>query len=486
VETAAPAADRGGAGVSNDQGGTISSLSNANHATIAGGNGGAPAGCAHCLATGAGGAGIANSATVTTLTNKGTIAGGIGGTQTGTGGAGIANSGTIAALTNGGEIIGGSGFVSRGRGGAGVSNASGAAIQALSNAGGGTISGGVDPESGQGGAGVANSAAITALTNKGTISGANGGNGLGLSVLSRTGGLGGAGVSNLGVIATLTNSAKILGGNGGDTQFGKGGAGGAAISNSGTIATLTNSGTIVRGAGGAGTTPGAAGDAILSAGAHASIGSITNTGKIIGNVEIGNQASVTVTGGSGKTFGSWAGGAIRIGKGNLTFASGNTALGENISVDGGSGTVTNMGTLRLAAPQAITGSFTLTGVLGLDFAGDAFGEYGALTTTKLTTLDGGLAIDLTEGFTLAKGDSFDILGFASLAGPGFTGLSRDGEADGFVDLRRRREIGRSDQRHVAGPCRGAWRLASLVGHPRTLDLGDARGGLPRPRRPRPA
>jgi hypothetical protein len=67
-------------------------------------------------------------------------------------------------------------------------------------------------------------------------------------------------------------------------------------------------------------------------------------------------------------------------------------------------------------------------VLGLDFAGDVFGQYGALTVTKLTTLDGGLAIDLTGGFTLAKGDTFDILGFGNLAGPGFDALSLDGAA----------------------------------------------------------
>ena len=67
-------------------------------------------------------------------------------------------------------------------------------------------------------------------------------------------------------------------------------------------------------------------------------------------------------------------------------------------------------------------------MLGLDFAGDVFGQYGALTVTKLTTLDGGLAIDLTGGFTLATGDSFDILNFGSLAGPGFDALSLDGAA----------------------------------------------------------
>ena len=91
--------------------------------------------------------------------------------------------------------------------------------------------------------------------------------------------------------------------------------------------------------------------------------------------------------------------------------------------------MTNKGALKLAAPETITGNFTQSaaGVLGLDFAGDVLGEYGALSVGKLTTLDGGLAIDLTNGFALATGDSFDILGFTSLAG-GFTGLKLDGAA----------------------------------------------------------
>ncbi len=113
----------------------------------------------------------------------------------------------------------------------------------------------------------------------------------------------------------------------------------------------------------------------------------------------------------------------------LTFANGNTALGDDVSVDGGAGIVTNKASLKIATPQAIAGIFTQTagGVLGLDFAGDVFGQYGALSVSKLTTLDGGLAIDLTNGFTLATGDSFDILGFASLEG-GFDALSLDGAA----------------------------------------------------------
>ena len=39
-----------------------------------------------------------------------------------------------------------------------------------------------------------------------------------------------------------------------------------------------------------------------------------------------------------------------------------------------------------------------------------------------------LAVDLTGGFTLATGDTFDILGFGSLKGPGFDALALDGAA----------------------------------------------------------
>ncbi len=245
--------------------------------------------------------------------------------------------------------------------------------------------------------------------------------------------MGGAGVSNSDAITTLTNSGTIEGGTGGSSPFflaETGGAGGAGISNSGMLGMLTNSGLIQGGAGGAGVTPGAVGDAIYSAGPNASIGIIANSGSIVGTIEIDYQASVTVNGGSGKTFGSWTGGAITIGAGSLTFAGGNTALGDNISVDGGAGTVTNVGLLRLAAPQTIAGNFmqSAAGVLGLDFAGDSSGEYGALSVTKLTTLDGGLAIDLTHGFLLMTGYSFDILAFGGLKGPGFDALALDGAA----------------------------------------------------------
>ena len=219
-------------------------------------------------------------------------------------------------------------------------------------------------------------------------------------------------------ITTLTNSGAISGGNGGDGS----GAGRRWRGRRGHLEFRHD-----RGADqqrhdqrrqGRNRSPGdgAAGDAILSAGAGASIGPITNSGKIIGNVEIDNQASVTITGGSGKTFGSFSGGAITIGNGDLTFAGGNTDLGDNISVNGGAGKATNEGVLRLAAPETITGNFvqTASGTFNSLLGGDAVGQYGSLTVTSLATLDGRLALDLTNGFTLEAGDSFDLFNFAGL------------------------------------------------------------------------
>ena len=58
---------------------------------------------------------------------------------------------------------------------------------------------------------------------------------------------------------------------------------------------------------------------------------------------------------------------------------------------------------------------------------DFSGQYGALMITSPTKLNGGLAIDLANGFTLANGDSFDILTFGSLMG-NFADLTLDGAA----------------------------------------------------------
>jgi mucin-19 len=152
----------------------------------------------------------------------------------------------------------------------------------------------------------------------------------------------------------------MLGGVGGAAH----GVGGTGIISAGAIGTLTNTGTIDNGI-----------YAIRSTG---SIGLLANGGQIIGNVAIENQARVTITGGSGKAFGSFSGGAITIG-GDLTFARGGTDLADDITVHDGAGTVTNEGVLRLATPETIIGSFDQREGGALDFvlAGDVLGEYGA-------------------------------------------------------------------------------------------------------------
>jgi hypothetical protein len=410
-----------GAGVSNTS--TITSLTNNKSGTISGGKASAR------FSSATGGAAVANAGAIMTLTNSGTISGGVANGGAGanriggaTGGDGLSNAGTMMTVINGGAVEGGaaSDYVHT-TGGAGVSNRTGAKISNLTNKVGGAIaggSGGVSATAGAGGAGVANLGAIGTLANRGAISG-------GASSVVYGHALGGDGVSNSGTVTTLDNRGAIAGGNAIGDGSNVNATGGAGVSNSGTIAKLTNSGMISGGGGAGNFRPG---DAILSAGANASIGSIMNSGQIIGNVEIDNQASVAITGGTGTTFGSWTGGTITIGNGNLTFAGGNIALGDNIPVNGRNGTVTNMASLQLAAPENIGGNFTQTagGVLGLDFGSDIRLQYGELRVYRLATLGGGLAVDLTNGFTLATGDSFDIM--TGRVDGDFSSFSLDGVA----------------------------------------------------------
>ena len=251
------------------------------------------------------------------------------------------------------------------------------------------------------GDGVVNGGTITTLNNGGTISGL-------------------AGELNSGRIGALDNSkGGVISG----AQYG--------LENLGTIGSISNAGAI--------SDPGLA---IYSAG---SIGSIANSGEVVGNVEIDNQPSLIVTGGTGKVFGVWAGGTITIGNGDLTFGGGNTALDENIVVNGGAGTVFNQDPISISASETITGNFDQTSTGELDFmvGGDMAGQYGALTVTGLTTLEGRLVLDLTNHFKFAAGDNFDFLTALGGVAGGFDGVSVDGVAcgGGASDLWRCSSVG---------------------------------------------
>ena len=81
---------------------------------------------------------------------------------------------------------------------------------------------------------------------------------------------------------------------------------------------------------------------------------------------------------------------------------------------------------------------------------------------RSATLDGALGIDLTGGFTLATGDSFDILNFSSLTG-GFDALALDGAACSMAGA-------------DSWSCGGGVSLDEVI-HPKSLDLDVASASL---------
>jgi hypothetical protein len=403
--------------------GTIATLTNTG--TILGG---IPAGSSHAVA-----GGIFNLGTITALSNSGTIQGG---GYSGRVGAGIANVGTISSLTNSGvfsaartglanfgtiKTLSNSGRITDVRNDIGaqigsfINQASGVvdgnrtfsygyswAVTALYNGGiitaltnKGSIRGATGGQTAGGGGfggalGLWNAGTIKTLTNSGTITGGNGGNGYGN---------GGDGIYSTGTI-TLTNSGTIAGGDAGGTPYDYGSRGGAGIDNYGTITTLTNSGMIHGGASFEGT--GTPGDAIYSNSNYGSIGPITNSGEIIGVIDIRNQNSVSIYGGfyGGATFGVWegdpiAGGEIDIENGNLVFASGKTEVNENIMVDGGVGTVISDAALKFAGTETIYGDVKNTGT-ALVSAGKLSIE-GAVTGAGTDTIAGGAKLEFYDG-----------------------------------------------------------------------------------------
>ena len=83
----------------------------------------------------------------------------------------------------------------------------------------------------------------------------------------------------------------------------------------------------------------------------------------------------------------------------MIFASGNTEIDEDISVDGGSGTVTNDGVLRFAALEVINGNFTNDGTARVS-AGKLEIE-GAVTGAGTDTISGPAKLQFDAGVSTA-------------------------------------------------------------------------------------
>lgn len=355
---------------------------------------------------------IYNTGTVGSLSNSGTISGTI---------YGVFNSrdnpttsvhvGSIGTLTNNGSIVGQTALGNIGSVGTLSNNGviSGTSlgvitigsITALNNNAGGSIVGTAGP-------GLVNQGGIGTLGNAGSISGAS------------------YGLVNTGSIGALTNSGTITGSQAAILNAGVIGGGATGISNTGTVGVLSNSGTI------SGTSNAISSNGIL--------GSIDNTGTIAGNISVSGQG-LAVTGGSFGAFGTLTGGTMTVSGGNVAFAGG-THLDDSINV--GTGTVINGGTLQLAASHTIVGNYLQqsNALLDVQLSGAAFGDYGNLSITGIATFAGTLAVDLINGATLSAGETIDIANFLSASGD-FSGFAFDGAS-------------------CAGVGTGGWRCAGLT------------------------
>ncbi|WP_236105544.1 autotransporter domain-containing protein [Pandoraea fibrosis] len=383
-----------------------------------------------------GSTGVANTGLLTTLNNgNGAVGGSI------TGGTGIDNAanGTIITLHNfsGSEITAVTGIKNSGtigtvtndsggsisNGATGIFNYSGGTIGTLSNSG--LIS--------QAGFGINNNnAAITTLQNGagGTISGVTAiqNNNGSIGTLTNTGFINAhsAGIANLGnsTIAILSNGGLI------DAQ--------TAISNDAAIGTLTNTGTIK------GTQA-----AISNTG---TINVIANDGGVISGKIVNTTQPLSLTGGSGTTFGTLTGAGSGIDAGNiglitntasnLTFSAGNQLLNDHINVGGN--TVFNAGgTLQVNNAITITGNYTQNAGATLNIGvadgavatgvASADSGYGRLVVSGAATFDAGASVALKKlnSYGFAQGQRF-VVAQASHASTNYNAGSLNYSADGYT------------------------------------------------------
>jgi hypothetical protein len=451
-------------GISN--GGSIGTLNNAAGAQIV--STGASSGYGITAAGTASFGAINNAGTISgyyaglNLGNVGTIDNQAGGLITSTGGGDgitITATGTINAITNeaGATISGATGAYA-----VQANNGYGApAIGAVSNAG--TLTGGIALQ---------NTANLSSFSNSGTISGSSGGgaavvleaanSSFALGSFSNTGTINagiirGVWIENYGSAGSLSNSGTItttgvfapveIGASAGSVNFTNSGllqasnaSGTSGFNADPRFGTLTNAagGTIV--ATGTNTNvvavnfqnetgsvvPALVNHGVITSSAYAfkdaggtlAVGSIINDGTITGAMSF--NSNVTITGGSGLTFGVLNPGTLSgyntiSSSGNVTFA-GNNALNENVSASGGS--VSNTGTLQVAATRSVTGAFSQTtgATLQLDMSGLSAGAYGNLTSSLSAALAGTLDVETVGTFSLGYNETFNVMDFSTHTG----------------------------------------------------------------------
>lgn len=353
--------------------------------------------------------GVVNTSRMGTLTNTGAIQG----KTTAAVANGVQNYGILGTLSNSGQILASS---VAGNGSSGVYNAN--RIDSLSNASGGLI---------QSDLGVFNDGSghsIGTLTNAGTIFGQS------------------AGVRNLGGTITSIVNAGANGNAAAGTISGSGsGSQVHGIDNSGylvggttfnaTIGTITNGGLISGDTYGINNSYGTIGlisnlaggtifggmAAIVSG--TGGIGTINNAGVIQGDVVHLGMQDLTITGGTGSTYGTFMG-SIMNANSNLRLSSGNIVLNEAVDLIGMRTLYNSGATLHLDGMIPVYGNYQQDagGTLEVGVANGAvttgniqtdFG-YGRLLVYGNATVAAGSTVSIKSmGYTLAAGQRFIVI-----------------------------------------------------------------------------
>lgn len=224
----------------------------------------------------------------------------------------------------------------------------------------------------------------------------------------------GIGLLNKGQIDRISNSGLISG-----TQ--------TAIENQASITLITNTGTI------------SGANAIVNTG---SLGAIANAGTIAGNISLGSSA-LTITGGSGSSFGTLTGGTISSSANQLTLGSGNLLLDDDLVLNSGSGTLTSSGgTLQINGHKTLSGNYVQdaseTLRIGVSDGATATGAtsdagYGRLTVSGSATIASGSSITLAttgSSYSFAQGQRYLVI-VANSSGTNYNASSLNYSAVGY-------------------------------------------------------
>ncbi len=340
--------------------------------------------------------------------------------------------------------------------------------------------------------GINNTGTITAITNNNTIQGGSGVNGNSAA----------DGIRNSGLISTLTNTGTISGNKG--------------IDNSGTISTLTNSGTVsggsmgvyVASSGNIGTlnnTGLISSATAITLMAGSSLGTFINTGTIAGAIQNYTATALTISGGSGSTYGTLTGASGGISASDISLIhsysgltlNGNQLLNDNIDVSNGSSplvlnTVTNNGVLQINNPLTITGNYVqgsgstlVIGVVNPVFNGALTDSgYGRLVVKGDATLDASTVTIKSVSYALAQGQRYVVVAATgaisdtgvtySASGYTVTGTTQtDSSNSSYTDLVL--TLGASSGSSGSGS--GAGSSSSPINHATTSNAVSALSGL---------